>query len=334
MTRSKWFDWSKYCWGIDVSHYRPTLDWSLLKAAGISFMIAKASESTDYQDPAFPVHVQNAYDYDVPAEAYHFNDPTYYPVYNPATTPPAKDAQLQNFLRAVKNKRIYGTILDHERWWQSYDQWFKARRSEIPWSEVRTVDKAWNARSAQVLSDRIIDALHLPHALYSSLSFIKSWSPGTLAYCDKYDNYTAYYPYSPTVVAVNSWAEFFEKYGPPDVLRYDTDGDKKPEDHDGPPWWANKAALLWQLTGDKFQMPGVQDGRKINLTTDINLCRMTQAQLWQKLGFTPRHVTPPPPEDGGVDAGALAEVVAMLDELKLHTDAIQTTTTAIRAKIQ
>ena len=323
-----WFDPAHFCWGIDVSHYRPNLDWSILKAAGISFAIAKASESTDYKDDTFADHCQKAYDFDVLFSGYHYMDPMYYVTYAPERTPPEKDAQLQNFLGAIKNKKIYGAFMDHERWWESYDQWYAARRGEIPGSAVKKIDPGWISKAGQTMVDRVNKATGLPTGVYSSLSFIEGYAPKTKDWVDPCIQFTAYYPYSTTVVQVQSWAEFFEQYAPPFPLKYDLDRDGVAEEHSSPPWWTNHQPQFWQFTGDKFCMPGVQDGRKINLTTDIDLFFGSQEELYRLYAFTPRDTQPPtpPPADpgdngdagqGDVDPVALAEVMAMLAENRL-----------------
>ncbi|MEW2175003.1 GH25 family lysozyme [Streptomyces sp. NPDC005406] len=62
--------------GIDVSHYQGTINWSSVKAAGISFAYIKATESTTYKDPTFSANYLHAYNAKVIRGAYHFARPS------------------------------------------------------------------------------------------------------------------------------------------------------------------------------------------------------------------------------------------------------------------
>jgi GH25 family lysozyme M1 (1,4-beta-N-acetylmuramidase) len=61
--------------GIDVSHYQGTINWSSVKAAGISFAYIKATEGTTYTDPQFSANYLHAYNAKVIRGAYHFAQP-------------------------------------------------------------------------------------------------------------------------------------------------------------------------------------------------------------------------------------------------------------------
>ncbi len=61
--------------GIDVSHYQGSINWSSVKAAGISFAYIKATEGTTYTDPDFSANYLNAYNAKVIRGAYHFAQP-------------------------------------------------------------------------------------------------------------------------------------------------------------------------------------------------------------------------------------------------------------------
>lgn len=61
--------------GIDVSHYQGSINWSSVKASGISFAYIKATEGTTYTDPEFSANYLNAYKAKVIRGAYHFAQP-------------------------------------------------------------------------------------------------------------------------------------------------------------------------------------------------------------------------------------------------------------------
>ena len=61
--------------GVDVSHYQGSINWSSVKAAGISFAYIKATEGTTYTDPQFSANYLHAYNAKVIRGAYHFAQP-------------------------------------------------------------------------------------------------------------------------------------------------------------------------------------------------------------------------------------------------------------------
>lgn len=61
--------------GIDISHWNGDVDWSRVAAAGITFSIAKATESDYYTDSKFPGEDDGAYQQGLIHGAYHFAIP-------------------------------------------------------------------------------------------------------------------------------------------------------------------------------------------------------------------------------------------------------------------
>jgi GH25 family lysozyme M1 (1,4-beta-N-acetylmuramidase) len=66
---------SGYLEGIDVSHWQSTINWAKVAAAGKTFAIIKASESTDYVDPLYGTNRANAQANGIWTGAYHFARP-------------------------------------------------------------------------------------------------------------------------------------------------------------------------------------------------------------------------------------------------------------------
>jgi GH25 family lysozyme M1 (1,4-beta-N-acetylmuramidase) len=62
--------------GIDVSHHNGTIDWSQVKAAGMKFAFAKASEGTTFVDPQFAANRAGAAAQHIPFGGYHFARPS------------------------------------------------------------------------------------------------------------------------------------------------------------------------------------------------------------------------------------------------------------------
>lgn len=77
--------------GIDVSHWRGTIDWSAVAADGVEFAFVKATEGGDYTDPRFAENWAASKRAGVVRGAYHF--------FRPQTD---AAAQAAHFLRTVQ----------------------------------------------------------------------------------------------------------------------------------------------------------------------------------------------------------------------------------------
>jgi lysozyme len=76
--------------GIDISHHQLTIDWSLVKTAGLSFVYVKATEGADIVDEQFATNWAGAESAGLARGAYHF--------YNFCKTGAVQSA---NFIKAV-----------------------------------------------------------------------------------------------------------------------------------------------------------------------------------------------------------------------------------------
>jgi lysozyme len=61
--------------GIDVSNHQDRIDWSRVKADGITFAFVKASEGMTFADPKYDAHVAGAKSVGIKTGAYHFARP-------------------------------------------------------------------------------------------------------------------------------------------------------------------------------------------------------------------------------------------------------------------
>lgn len=305
---SKYTDPTKYCWGVDISHYRPVVDYQLLKRAGCAFTLAKATESTYIKDGSFAAHVDAAYWADIPMGAYHFLDPQYYtqfPLNDKSRWPaPDKDLQFVNYVEALRHKKIYFQVLDVERWWVSYDEWHEWRRGQRSFENVRRIPPIWIIETTRFFAHRMVSTFpHLPLFIYSRNSFIKDFASyidgnGNLVslhdVISDFGSYPAYYPYTTTVVDIESWDQFWADYPPPDQLWFNDQWNS------GPPWMGNKDWDFWQISGDKFVMPGIYDNLGNKKTTDINLYRGSKESLWERIGFEEGKLPPKPEPDTAI----------------------------------
>ncbi len=91
--------------GIDVSHYQGDVDWAKVKAAGISFAYAKASDGLTYVDPKYVRNIEAATKAGIAIGAYHFYEPKDDPV-----------AQAKHFVQTARvGSGSLPPVLDVER---------------------------------------------------------------------------------------------------------------------------------------------------------------------------------------------------------------------------
>jgi|GEM_PF-1493298 lysozyme len=80
--------------GIDISHHQGSPDFKRIRAAGIKFVILKATEGVNYTDPCFHTNIKAALAAGLPAGAYHFLRAT------------PLDRQISDFLAAIQPYRL------------------------------------------------------------------------------------------------------------------------------------------------------------------------------------------------------------------------------------
>src|SRR5436190_13959779 len=61
--------------GIDVSHYQGSINWSSVHSCGANYAFAKATEGTGYTDPNFSTYMANGKAAGMQMGAYHFAHP-------------------------------------------------------------------------------------------------------------------------------------------------------------------------------------------------------------------------------------------------------------------
>ena len=88
--------------GIDISHHQGSPDFKRIRAAGIKFVILKATEGVNYTDPCFHTNIKAALAAGLPAGAYHFLRAT------------PLDRQISDFLAAIKPYKLICLAIDVE----------------------------------------------------------------------------------------------------------------------------------------------------------------------------------------------------------------------------
>lgn len=97
-----------YLEGVDVSRWQGKPVWSQVKAAGIRFVIAKATQGDDWVDPQYAGNRARLRGNRIPFSAYHYADPS--------TTPGDAVAEADHFVNTARlENRNLLPVLDLER---------------------------------------------------------------------------------------------------------------------------------------------------------------------------------------------------------------------------
>lgn len=302
--------WTPYAKGMDISRYQTIAkdDWPKIKDAGIDFVIAKSGQGDWWKDTGFSEHVQNAYDVDIPMLAYFWFEGKYYNSFglDEENWPsPEDDRQVNKLFTSIANRKIYGLFIDEE----DKDQ----------------VTPAWSIAACGQFSHRVRDRLsktyygaEFPLGIYTGNWYWENnKAPFTWMANENLIQmgWVAIYPYSKTYVKT-TWKDMWELHMPRDDYPVPTLN------------W--KDWKFWQFSGDKFILPGIENGAGGPSALDLNLYNGTPEQLHAFLKFIPKteHGDPPVPPVPPVpepEPEELAERVAQLelDAMLMNTKIVE-----------
>ena len=164
-------------YGVDVSSYQPTVNWSQMASMGKKFAFCKSSEGVTHLDNAFFRHRTGAKNSGLTFGAYHFFRPLLDPV-----------QQADTFLRAAGNV-MHGEL---------------PLTLDIEWSDgIEELGEKYAERALAML-EKLEDATGLAPIIYTSAPFFTGFPhPERFA---KYTNWLAAYSHLPVVPAPwTSW---------------------------------------------------------------------------------------------------------------------------------
>jgi GH25 family lysozyme M1 (1,4-beta-N-acetylmuramidase) len=269
--------WATLALGIDISHYQKIISagWKGLKdKARIDFAFAKSSEGIDYVDPSFAEHVQGAYDVDIPMLGYHYFRTGYYVEYgmDEAKWPKAaQDKQLLNVQNAIRNKKLYGFMLD---------------------IEDTTQMTTWTATAAGIFAGRLRDWLNKEYGdSFLLIDYLGEWmwnnAKDQFSWLTKNPLSIARYPYDKAEV-VTDWETLRESHFPAASAAV--------------PTLCCPAWDFWQFSGDKFVLPYVTNQNNGPTHLDLDFYNGTKEALYKRIGFVakggPNPQPSPSPSDG------------------------------------
>lgn len=162
--------------GIDVSHYQGTVDWAAVRAAGIAFAFAKASDGDTYKDTQFKKNWQGMQAAGLLRGAYHFYESNDDPV-----------TQANNFLSAVGtlDKNDLPPVIDIE-----------STKGNFGNNSLST--------NLQICLDTIEKALACTPLIYTNCAF---WNANLTAEFGRYPLWIARYSSTPPTIP-NAWTNW------------------------------------------------------------------------------------------------------------------------------
>lgn len=162
--------------GIDVSHYQGEVNWGAVKAAGIAFAFAKASDGNTYHDTQFKKNWQGMQAAGLPRGAYHFYESNDDPV-----------QQANNFMTMVGSlaKTDLPPVIDIE-----------SSKGNFGTNSL--------AANLQICLDTIEKGLRCTPILYTNCAF---WNANLTAGFGRYPLWIARYSSSPPTIP-NGWTSW------------------------------------------------------------------------------------------------------------------------------
>jgi hypothetical protein len=266
--------------GIDISSYEPVLKKSEL--TGLKWLAFKAVEVDDQYrawnpkmsvdifctDPIFLSNwVQVAYDLNIPAVAYIFDNPGYKMDFyasaynNHNLHPNDSDPQMMSLRQSLKNKTYHAICIDVERWWKYYNQYYTYMKTDP--SKIEKIADTWIRDSAQDLYNRIIEdqaaglLATVPIWFYTGKWFVDAYSPSLDTFLKDKIQWLADYttPVYSQAVGSKSWADVKTIVDPVAF---------------NPKWIGNKQAEILQLT-DRIKLPGVYGDTNLPAAVDLDV---------------------------------------------------------------
>jgi len=244
-----------YCLGVDVSYYQTVIDWQLLWEGGVRFAIMRSSVGNYLKDRLFQTHLLGAQKQGMICGAYHYFELNC-----------DVESQIATLKAALGESAVSFLALDVEQYWKSWATDLRGRK------ENHFSPQFISLRSRE-MAEKMRAFWQKPVLIYSRASFVNDYAAPMSDWLPEWPLWMAHYPYSNRKEQL-TWAELKKEFAP--VIRA--------------PWLPKNCRdwKIWQFSGDKFCLPGVN-----NSPLDLNFFNGTlqDLQSWLSLPQTPREPT-------------------------------------------
>ena len=251
--------------GIDLGPCAKDVDFKLLKEKGISFVILKATQGDYLVNKGFPEKMEGALKEGLKVGLFHWCDPLV-----------SAERQAEYFLKNTAGMAYHFSAADIEQEWSDWQEWAARKISKFLSPKVIS-------ENGRVVTELLSEGSGRQVLVYSRASFVHDYARPMLDWMGAWPLWMAHYPYGREKVHT-SWEIFKKNYLP--VI-------ENPFMPQGHPDW-----MVWQFTGDKFYLPGV------DLAVDVDFFNGDEKALERFCGvsadLTPAsHLTPEPTPDSG-----------------------------------
>ena len=252
---------------LDLSYYQGPLKYELLPSE-LKGIIARASFGT-WKDPMFRTRVKNAQDKGKVVAAYTWFRPDQ-----------STGAQIDTVC-----EQCYG--LDIKILYSDQEQHGKTYLNLPPIYSPDTLSSRGKAHITGLMTRGFKVGTYTRSTWVDSYMRPAIYGSGvTLPWLYDYPLWMASYPYASGRIAI-SWYDLLTKYAPTIFSPYTVQG------------WPRKnpVADIWQWSGDKFILPGIEDPNGKPIAVDLNYVSDKMLQMFGDVPTTPPVVTPPPDPD-------------------------------------
>lgn len=254
---------NNYTLGIDASRWQDKIDWALLKAKGVDYAILKYTQGNYFTDPKLQSHYVGARSAGMIVGAYHWVDPS---------SKQKASRQVTWFKKAFDQFPADFICLDIEQYWEYWTEYYAHTVSTIiPGERISGLshEMAYTLRKDYSPTQVVV---------YTNPWFPMSYSRAMFGWMGQCGLWYANYPLPRIPVIKTTW-EDLKKYYPKEDITFPKGYPVELKD------WR-----LWQWSGDKFILPGV------DTRVDLNFYDGSVGQMILWCGGT---FTPTPPVVGG-----------------------------------
>lgn len=183
-------------WGIDISHYQPSMPAAQMAQNGAKFVIVKATSGASLVDDRLLQHVTEARSAGLKLGLYHWVDPIQ-----------SAPANANHFLNQINTLKPDFVALDVEQWWSDWNKFWSFNRKEIPATAVPRLSPDVISAVSKEAVEIVAAQAKLPTLVYTARWF-QSYAPGLASWIGNWPLWVAsYFDYNKSNYT-QTWTQF------------------------------------------------------------------------------------------------------------------------------